>query len=428
MKKICLLVALIMLFTAGNVWASGFRVPEQGAAMLGVANAWVATADKPSAISINPAGITQLPGPSLEVGLVMIMPGFEYESPMGDTTDAVDNTFFLPNLYGTYKLDQWAFGLGVSVPFGLASEWEEDSFARYVSTLTELQLVNINPVVAYEFNEMFSVAVGADYYYSMITIDRMLPWGGITYGMTGDMSALAIPDGKFGLEGDGGGWGWNAGLLAKLNESWSIGFSYRSEVTVKYEDGDVDLGDIGGVGVPIFGGTEFSTKGSSEITFPAVMQFGVAGRVIPALLIEVDVEWTGWSSYDELALDFEDEVPPILEDTASPKDWEDTWTFRVGATYSLNETWDLRVGYLYDKSPIPDETYDTMLPDADKRHGITLGVGWSNAKWFVDAGYMALFGTEREITDSTMGHPFTDINGTYTSFTNLFSLSGGYYF
>ena len=45
-----------------NSYAIGFLLPNQDATAIGRGNAFAATADNPSAIYYNPAGISQLPG------------------------------------------------------------------------------------------------------------------------------------------------------------------------------------------------------------------------------------------------------------------------------------------------------------------------------------------------------------------------------
>src|SRR3954468_19626554 len=55
---ICLIAATATL----PAYGLGFRIPEQSTAALARGNAFVATADNPSAVYYNPAGITQLAG------------------------------------------------------------------------------------------------------------------------------------------------------------------------------------------------------------------------------------------------------------------------------------------------------------------------------------------------------------------------------
>ena len=56
------LATIILCATTSTLWAGGFRLPDQDAFATARAEAFVATADNPSAIYYNPAGISQLEG------------------------------------------------------------------------------------------------------------------------------------------------------------------------------------------------------------------------------------------------------------------------------------------------------------------------------------------------------------------------------
>lgn len=428
MRKVIIFSALFTLLAAGGVWAAGFRVPEQGAAAMGMANAWVAQADDPSAIFMNPAGIAQLSGPAVSGGFLIIAPGVDHTDVSGKETSLEDRSFFPPNFYATYNSGQspWSLGVGVSVPFGLGTEWAGDSFARYSSTLTEIKLVNVNPTVACKVNENLMLGLGLDYYNSSVTMDRKMPWGAITFMATGNPAALAIPDGSFDLKGSGDGWGYNAGILYKFGGMYSLGLAFRSEVKVDYE-GDATLNNIGGVGLLLQGGTRFKTGGEAELTYPATAQLGFAAQVTPAVLVEADLDWTGWSSYDKLTIKFDDPVVGKTSSTAT-KDWDDTWCFRLGAKYKATDALVLSAGYLFDQSPIPDENFDTMLPDGETRHGLTVGAGYRVGKFSLDAAYLGLIQTERTISRNNPELPFTDIRGDYEGVTHMFAFNLSYLF
>ena len=68
--------------------AVGFRLPNQDPEAIARGDAEAATADNPSAIYYNPAGITQLEGQNVRVGLYVISPGEKYTSPSGVTATA----------------------------------------------------------------------------------------------------------------------------------------------------------------------------------------------------------------------------------------------------------------------------------------------------------------------------------------------------
>jgi long-chain fatty acid transport protein len=235
MLKKCALLTTVIIFAAASAWASGFRIPEQSAAAMGMANAWVAQADDPSAIVMNPAGIVNLDKADVSGGFLIITPGIKHTDVNGKKYESEDNVFFPPNMYGTCKMgtDKWAFGLGVSVPFGLGTEWTRDSFARYSSTLTQIELFNVNPTLAYKINKNFSIGAGIDYYHSTVTLKQQVPWGLISFAATGNPALLGTPDGGFNMVGTGDGWGYNVGLLYK-GDVLSAGLTYRSQVLVDY--------------------------------------------------------------------------------------------------------------------------------------------------------------------------------------------------
>src|SRR5262245_21452756 len=79
---ISLLLAGLELFPTA-LEAVGFRLPNQDPEGIARGNAFAATADNPSAIYYNPAGITQLEGQQIRAGLYLISADTKYTSPSG---------------------------------------------------------------------------------------------------------------------------------------------------------------------------------------------------------------------------------------------------------------------------------------------------------------------------------------------------------
>ena len=73
--------------------------------------------------------------------------------------------------------EKWRFGLGVNNPFGLSTDWSDTGFSRYVATYTEMKTVNINPTLAYRFLPTISIAIGFDYLYSKMEMERQINYG-----------------------------------------------------------------------------------------------------------------------------------------------------------------------------------------------------------------------------------------------------------
>src|SRR5512140_1435278 len=101
-------VPLVLLFTASTSFAAGFRLPEAGAKAMGMGFAFTAQADDPSAIYFNPAGLTQLKGQNVMLGVSYVRENgaeFTGKTPLtggataSETQKSLD--FFIPNAYFT---------------------------------------------------------------------------------------------------------------------------------------------------------------------------------------------------------------------------------------------------------------------------------------------------------------------------------------
>jgi len=97
---------------------------------------------------------------------------------------------------------------------------------------------------------------------------------------------------------------------------------------------------------------------------------GVSVQATPRLLLLADYQFTGWSSFDELPLEF-----GRLDDRLRIEDYGDTHGVRVGAEYDLYEQVDVRGGYIFNTAAVPDKTVTSLLPEST-RNQFTVGFGW----------------------------------------------------
>src|SRR5712675_1344441 len=94
-------VGLTCGFMPASVFALGIRLADQDPQGTARGNAFAATADNPSAIYYNPAGITQLEDQNFRAGLYSIYLNSHYRAPGGSELDTVDKTQFVPELFYT---------------------------------------------------------------------------------------------------------------------------------------------------------------------------------------------------------------------------------------------------------------------------------------------------------------------------------------
>src|SRR5437773_11305277 len=128
-----LLIPLATLMITGAAFGSGFALFEHGAKAVAMGGAFAATADDPSAIFYNVAGIAQLRRTELTFGGTAI--NFQ-NSFTGDPNDLFTagmtgskyraHTFIVPNAYATMPIgSNMTVGVGLFAPFGLRTNWAQ---------------------------------------------------------------------------------------------------------------------------------------------------------------------------------------------------------------------------------------------------------------------------------------------------------------
>ncbi len=402
---------------------SGFALYEGSARGNALGGTLVGRADDPSAIFFNPAGMTQLSGLQIVGGATAIMPKTDvvtFDEGVKTSTETDSNVWVPPHLYSTYQYsDSVWFGLGILSRFGLGTEYDDDWPGRYNIYTAIVKTLSINPNLALKVNDRLSLAAGVSAMWLDLDLEQKIDFGAAA-GLPG---ALDIDQE---LTGDDWGYGFNLAAHYKACDWMSLGVSYVSRVDQDV-DGDADFSKPAGVPAEIFN----DTGGSGEITLPDMVFLGVAFYPCDRWSLEVNGVWTGWSTYDELTIKYDNLIAvdpgtglPVTEVTV-PKNWDDVWRFQFGIEYQAMDWLDLRVGYVWDESPIPDETADYLVPTDDRQlYNIGCGMHWD--QWTVDLSYTYLSVDTRSVDarpqDGILDSKFED------GYTHLIGASVGYRF
>ena len=423
----CLAVALLLALSASTAWAGGFSIYEQGARAMGRAGAFAASPSDPSAMFYNPAGLALLDGTQLYLGTTLIAPTSSFKGSgalTGVSEQQVNNIFYPPNLYLSHRLnDRVVLGVGVHTPFGLATEWENPTTftGRQISTYTALEGVAINPTVAMSLNEQLSLGVGLDYRLSKIHMERYVVQGAPLPQPTNIGLAVLESDMNSGI-------GANFGLLYTLNDQMRLGASYRHSVQVDYT-GTASIEQIltgnETVDAMIAAGLDPGTADvTTSITYPSILTLGLAYQLTPQMLVEANVNYWGWSSFDRLTtVGMTDIGAAVTEELDAAQNYADSFTLRLGMEWARSETMSLRGGYVYDQTPQPHESISPMLPDA-ARHGVVGGLGYKMGAYTLDLAFMYLMFDDAD----TKGESHFMYDGVYTNSGLLFGLGLGYSF
>jgi long-chain fatty acid transport protein len=407
----------------GTAGASGFALLEQSASRLGTAFAGTgAAADDATTLFFNPAGMMKLEGNQLAAGLasgIEITSEFSnagstaaFGQPLGATGGDAGGWNFVPGAYLTTPLtDDLTIGLGINAPFGLKLVYEAGWVGRFQALHSEIQTINVNPSIAWQVNDRFSIGAGISYQHLQAELTNAVNYSAVVaQGVQqlvalGQLPAAAAPaviaanvglGGAARVRGDDVGWGFNIGILFDASDATRIGLAYRS--AVEYDVGGTinftqpaTIPSVIGAGIV----TAASATGaplspgpvSVDLKVPDSAILSLRQSVSPKLALLADVAWTGWSSVQELRVVRDSGVTVSV----TPERWRDVMRYALGATYELNERVTLRTGVAYDNTPVPDATRTPRLPDTD-RTWAAIGGRWQPSQALaLDVAYAHLF-------------------------------------
>lgn len=378
------LAAALLIGMTASTFGAGFQLAERSGAGLGRAfSGEAAIADDASIIASNPAGMSLLDDMSFAVGVSYINPDVNVNGTSPGNPNTLSDrdiapTAFVPYSYLSKRInDKISVGVGTFTSFGLKSDYSSTFAASGPQTdYSEITTVTMNPSIAYEINDQFSVGAGFSIMYAKGEITSLLPGAGTNL---------------FALEGDDIAFGYNLGFLYQFSDDTRIGLHYRSKMDLNIE-GTASLGGpLSAVGA--------LRSATLDVTLPDTIELSAYHRVNSKWALHGDIVWTGWSSFEELAPKVDARIDPIL---ATPEDWEDAFRFSVGATYLHSETLTLRVGAAYDESPVPGANRRTLrIPDSD-RIWVSAGATYKiDEHYNLDIGYAYLFGSDADIDDPT---------------------------
>jgi len=351
----------------------------------------------------------------------------------------------IPFGYFVHKLDdKAAVGFGIFAPFGTETDYKQGSVVSGFADRTKLLTVDFQPTFSYQLTDNFSFGVGIDMVYAYGLLSKELDTVPLAAAYSAAQGGQAINpadysgyENEFEVSGNDTGYGWNFGFMWDLSPETTFGFAYRSEVDFELE-GDAKFKQSNGVMaysadnniiVPadtdalmtgLLGGgvTPYNNKGELAtghvgrqnarvpLTTPRSATFSLAHQYSDALRLTAGATWTDWSVFKYFdVISMEDGV---IDDIAGigesyighiVEDWQDTWSYAIGADYVLNPEWTVRAGYAFDEAPVKDSHRTARVPDGD-RNWLTVGATYEMSQaWSFDASLAYLIMNEVKVNE-----------------------------
>ena len=431
-----ILATLLLLGFQNTLQASGFALIEMNASGQGNAYAGAAVGtNNASTIFFNPAGMMNLEGEQLSIAAHVVAPSADFDNdgssrpaapgfPAGPLTGGDDDggdTAVIPNFYWVKPIDDnMSFGLGVNAPFGLKTEYDDDWVGRYHGILSDLKTLNFNPSLGYRVDDKLSVGVGLNLMVAKVDLTSAVDFGTICVTATPVCGAAGVTpqgaDGKAELDGDNYddlAWGFNFGLQYLLTKQTTIGVAYRSEVDIEVDgDADFKLPNNPVVQSVIGLSPAFVDTGlKADVTLPESFSISLAHQVDRFTWL-ADATWTGWSSFDELRIKYDNPAQP---DSLTTEDWDDSMRYSVGLDYQYSDSLVLRTGLALDESPVPSAERRTPRLPGDDRTWLSFGFTYMlDNTMTIDVGYSHLFVDDAKINNTLEVEAIPPLNATLT--------------
>lgn len=423
--------AAAIALSAGEAHAQGFGVYEQGTCVMGRAGAAVAEpCDDGSAIFFNPAALPSGEEWRVTFGATAIVADGEFEADAGGSTDLDSDIAVVPHAYVTRGLgERWSAGLGVFAPYGLQTKWPLDFEGRFVGFDNRLQSIYVQPTVSFRSEDgRFAVGGGPTLVVSSVELNRRLdlaafpvpamPEAGVPAGATFGEIGLVPPGTDFGTaaleSGRETGYGANLGVRARVTERVSLGLRYMTGVEIEYDDGEAEFRQIetgitlpadnplgAPAGTPIDGFLQgaFAANGplgdqgvSTVIEMPAQLVAGVAVDATDRLTLHGDWQWTEWSSFDRVVLEFSNPATPT---EVLVENYDDTNGIRLGAAWAFEDGYKGRFGYFWNEEASPTRAVTPLLPEASRNQGMIGATLPLTETFTLDLAYQVLFQEDR---------------------------------
>jgi len=404
-------------FFSSSAQASGFQLIENSARGQGNAYAGAAaTANDASTVWFNPAGMTKLKNKQVSVVGHLIFPDSSFTNngstdglgnPLSGADDDGGSAAFVGNFYWVTDIGATKFGLGVTTPFGLTTEYNDNWTGRYHAVKTAMSTINFNPSIAREVNDKLSIGGGINILLADIELTSAIDFGSLlgapqdpTYDGFADLSADNLTFNEF-------SWGINLGMTYDFTKDTRLGIAWRSEMDVAVE-GKANF-IVPTAAAPVLGSGAFQdTRLKGKITLPQSLSVSAKHGMGDVTLL-ADVSWTGWSSFEELRIQY---ANPFQPDSVTTEAWEDTFRFSIGADYKLNNKIILRTGVAYDQTPIPDPEHRTPRIPGNDRVWLSFGMTYEMSPALImDIGYSHLFIDDANI-DHTLESSLPPLNAT----------------
>jgi long-chain fatty acid transport protein len=363
MRKRLLLIGLALLPFLGM--SQGFQVNLLGEKQIGMGHTGTGLVQDGASVAFNPGAVAMLPENYIQGGISPLAFESAFVAAGSNQQYNTANKIATPfNAYAVWgpKGACWKLGLGVYTPFGGLADWGNTWQGKYVLESLDLKAIYFQPTISVKLADFISIGGGFVYNHGSVDLTRAIP-----------LANTSGQDGQAELKGSGKGYGWNAGIYIKTEVGMTVGITYRSAVDTKIDAGTTTFVVPASLTSSFPNGTF-----ASEIPLPSTTTLGLGFYPSDKWTLAFDVNYVDWTPYKSLDFTYST-TTAALQNTHSPRNYQDGFAFRGGAEYKATHVVALRFGGGYGITPVENGYVTPEAPDANRVY-VTGGLGLKVAK------------------------------------------------
>lgn len=268
--------------------------------------------------------------------------------------------------------DNFSAGISFYTPYGSGINWGDNWPGAVLNQAVSLQMFTVQPTLSWRILPNLSIGAGAMVSWGKVDLDKGLVDDATVNGvltLMGSQYRFTDTPASINLNGKAAATvGVHVGAMWDINRQWTVGADFRTKMTMKVKSGQASVRYANEIAQGLL---QDKLNLINEANFtasmpaPAVLTFGASYRPDKRLTLALEAQWTFWSAYRSLDIEFLSESLAGFNQNIT-KNYHNSWTFHAGAQYALTRRFDLRLGLMVDTTPVNSDHFNPETPGMTK--------------------------------------------------------------
>jgi len=392
------LLFVVCAFFALTASAQDFYWNSASTRSLAIGGVYVpSNSDAIGALSTNPAGLSFLNSPTLNINISAIFARGSFSNSVNNNSQMTTSPGVIP--YGAFGMplgkSHFSVGAGFAPDLVSVSDWHFVDAPGTLGVTYGLQheksaiLAGRAMVgLSYAFSQKLSIGMTAGADYNSNTLEA--PY------IFQSQPALAGTKTLLNLHTYGTGWNMSVGAMFQPTKKLDVGVAWKSHTVI------VTNGMASGDAYALFtalgaGGTPstFNYNASVKNILPQSVNGNIVWHANPQWVFAFQTDWVNWhNAFANLPVTLTNGTNATINSVAGsttlvdgvPLNWKDQYSFHAGVERLLFENTSLRFGYAYGNSPVPNGTL-TPLTAAIMTNQLSTGFNYRLGRSNFDLAY-----------------------------------------